>query len=569
MVLTEHSPVSRTGLVAAAPGQIFGDWKLPHPYKEREHSMNRKEMIISGKTALGIELGSTRIKGVLIDFQGNVLAVGIHDWENSLVDNVWTYGLEEIHTGIRHCYSSLREDVLEKYGIILENIGAIGIGAMMHGYMALDKNGKQLAPFQTWRNTNTQEAADILTELFEFNIPLRWTAAHLYQRILDKEKHVEQIDYVSTLSGYIHWKLTGQKVIGIGDAAGMFPIDSDTHDYDEVMVKKFDTLLAPYEYPWKLRDIFPKVLVAGENAGVLTEEGAAFLDETGSLKAGIPLCPPEGDAGTGMTATNSVAPRTGNVSAGTSTFAMIVLEKKLSKVYREIDMVTTPTGFPCAMSHANNGTSDLNAWVGLFGEFAELMGIKTDAGTLFEKLYTHSLKGDKDCGGLLAYGYYSGENITMINEGRLAFLRTAESRFSLANFMKVNLYTSLGAVKMGLDILIEDESVKVDRIMGHGGFFKTKGVGQRYLAAAVNAPVTVMDTASEGGAWGVALLALYLIDKKADEKLEDYLEARIFADLSGETITPDKEDIEGFHVFMERYKSGLSIEKTAIEAMDW
>lgn len=531
--------------------------------------MDKKELIINGKTALGIELGSTRIKGVLIDFQGNVLAIGIHDWENSFVDNIWTYSLEEIHEGIRHCYSSLREDVEKKYGVVLQNIGAIGVSAMMHGYMALDKNGTQVAAFQTWRNTNTQEAADELTELFDFNIPLRWTVAHLYQRILDREEHVEKLDYVSTLSGYIHWKLTGERVIGVGDAAGMFPIDPDKNDYDETMMSKFDALTEPYGYAWKLRDIFPRVLVAGEYAGSLTEEGAAFLDETGNLKAGIPLCPPEGDAGTGMTATNSVAPRTGNVSAGTSTFAMIVLEKKLSKVYREIDMVSTPTGFPVAMSHANNGTSDLNAWVGLFGEFCQLMGIKADTGTLFEKLYTQSLKGDSDCGGLLAYGYYSGENITMINEGRLAFLRTAESKFNLANFMKVHLYTSLGAVKMGLDILMKDEKVKVDRLMGHGGFFKTKGVGQRYLAATVNAPVTVMDTASEGGAWGIALLAAFLIDRNPGEKLEDYLETRIFTGLSGETLMPYEEDVEGFNVFMERYKAGLAIEKCAIEMMNW
>ena len=488
--------------------------------------MDAKRLIVNGKTALGIELGSTRIKGVLIDSKGQVLAVGIHDWENSFVDNIWTYSLEEIHTGIRKCYSSLREAVEKEYGVTLQNIGAIGISAMMHGYMALDRDGKQIAPFQTWRNTNTQKAADELTELFNFNIPLRWTVAHLYQRILDGEEHVAQLDYVATLSAYIHWKLTGRKVIGIGDAAGMFPIDSDTHDYDAGMIEKFDALTEPFGYTWKMKDIFPKVLVAGEDAGVLTEEGAAFLDETGLLRAGIPLCPPEGDAGTGMVATNSVAPRTGNVSAGTSTFAMIVLEKQLSKVYREIDMVTTPTGFPCAMSHANNGTSDLNAWIGLFKEFTELMGMQAETGELFEKLYTNALEGDPDCGGLLAYGYYSGENITMLNEGRRAFLRTAESRFNLANFMKVHLYTSLGAVKLGMDILMEDEKVKVERIMGHGGFFKTKGVGQRYLAAAVNAPVTVMDTASEGGAWGIALLAAYLIDKEPDEKLEDYLEKR-------------------------------------------
>lgn len=528
-----------------------------------------KKAITEGKTALGIELGSTRIKGVLIDFKGHVLAVGIYDWENSFVDNIWTYGLEEIHTGVRECYSSLRKAVEDTYGIVLQNIGAMGVSAMMHGYMALDKEGRQIAPFQTWRNTNTQKAADELTELFDFNIPLRWSVAHLYQRILDGEEHVKNLDYVSTLSGYIHWKLTGKRVIGIGDASGMFPIDSDACGYDACMVDKFDKLIEPYGYSWKLSDIFPEVLIAGEQAGTLTAEGAAFLDETGSLKPGIPLCPPEGDAGTGMTATNSVAPRTGNVSAGTSTFAMIVLEKKLSKVYREIDMVTTPTGFPCAMSHANNGTSDLNAWVSLFGEFAEMMGVKAGPGELFEKLYTRSLEGDKDCGGLLAYGYYSGENITMINEGRLAFLRTAESRFNLANFMRVHLYTSLGAVKIGLDILTDEEQVKVDRIMGHGGFFKTKGVGQRYLAAAAGAPVTVMDTASEGGAWGIALLAAYLADKMVGERLEDYLETRIFGELSGETVIPNERDTAGFHTFMERYKSGLSVERAAIEAMDW
>lgn len=534
-----------------------------------EYKMDAKALIENGKTALGIELGSTRIKGVLIDRGGKVLAVGIHDWENSFVNNIWTYSLEDIHAGIRACYTSLRKEVEKTYGVVLKTTGSIGISAMMHGYMALNKAGEQIAPFQTWRNTNTQQAADELTELFKFNIPLRWSVAHLYQRILDQEAHVKELDYVSTLSGYIHWKLTGNRVIGIGDAAGMFPVDSDTHDYCEDMVQKFDTLTEKYHYSWKLRDIFPKVLVAGEEAGVLTEEGAAFLDESGNLEAGIPMCPPEGDAGTGMTATNSVAPRTGNVSAGTSTFAMIVLEKQLRKVYREIDMVTTPTGFPCAMSHANNGTSDLNAWVNLFGEFANLMGYQTDTGELFSKLYTNSLNGDTDCGGLLAYGYYSGENVTMINEGRLAFLRTPESRFNLANFMKVHLYTSLGAVKMGLDILLEDEKVKVDRIMGHGGFFKTKGVGQRYLAAAVNAPVTVMDTASEGGAWGIALLAAYLSDKKNGEKLEDYLEQRIFCKLSGETVEPDAEDKKGFDVFMKRYKDGLEIEKKAIEMMNW
>lgn len=530
---------------------------------------NGREIIEAGDAALGIELGSTRIKGVLIDRRGNVLAVGIHDWENTLENDIWTYSLDKIHAGLRSCYTSLRKAVEDTYDVKLKKVAAIGISAMMHGYMALDKEGKQLAPFQTWRNTNTQKAADELTELFDFNIPLRWTIAHLYQRILDGEKHVRNLDYVTTLSGYIHWKLTGQKVIGIGDAAGMFPIDSEKLDYDAQMKEKFEKLVVPYGFDWTFDQVMPKVLVAGQEAGRLTEEGAAFLDESGTLEADIPFCPPEGDAGTGMTATNSVAPRTGNVSAGTSTFAMIVLEKALSKLHREIDMVTTPTGFPCAMSHANNGTSDLNAWVGIFGEFARLMGMKVFEGELFQKLYTESLNGDTDCGGLLAYGYYSGENITMINEGRLAFLRTADSHFNLANFMRSHLYTSLGAVKIGLDILTEEEKVKVDRVMGHGGFFKTKGVGQRYLAAAFGAPVTVMDTASEGGAWGIALLAAYLAGPSKTMRLEEYLDQEIFCGLSGETIEPEQEEIEGFEVFMERYKAGLAIEKSAIENMKW
>ncbi|MBR3212837.1 MAG: ATPase, partial [Firmicutes bacterium] len=406
-------------------------------------------------------------------------------------------------------------------------------------------------------------------ELLQFNIPLRWSAAHLYQRLLDGEEHVQHVASVFTLAAYMHYKLTGNKVIGIGDAAGMFPIDSDALDYDEGMVQKFDALMAEKGCALKLREVFPKVLSAGENAGFLTGEGAALLDPSGNLEAGIPMCPPEGDAGTGMTATNSVAPRTGNLSAGTSTFAMVVLEKQLKKLHREIDMVTTPSGFPCAMSHANNGTSDLNAWVGLFREFCELMGIKADMGTLFGKLYTNSLLGDPDCGGLLPYGYYSGENITFINEGRPLFVRTPDSKFNLANFMRANLYTSLGAVKLGMDILLKEEGVKLDRIMGHGGLFKTPGVMQRYLAASVNTPVTVMETASEGGAWGIALLAAYLADGKRDGKLEDYLDKRIFANLAGEAMSPDPADVEGFETFTRHYVAGLPVEKAAIEAVDW
>ena len=527
------------------------------------------EIITSGKTALGIEFGSTRIKAVLVDYDGHVLASGSHEWENKLVNGVWTYDLADVDAGLRSCYASLRKDVEAKYGVTPATFGAIGISAMMHGYIALDAQDKQLAPFQTWRNTNTTQAADTLTDLFQFNIPLRWSVAHLYQRLLDGEAHVKNVASVFTLAAYMHYKLTGKKVIGVGDAAGMFPIDSDALDYDEGMVQKFDALLKKAGLSYGLRDVFPKVLVAGDDAGSLTAEGAALLDETGTLKAGIPMCPPEGDAGTGMTATNSVAPRTGNLSAGTSTFAMIVLERQLKALHREIDMVTTPSGFPCAMSHANNGTSDLNAWVSLFGEFCKLMGVEANMGELFGKLYTHSMTGDADCGGLMAYGYYSGENITFINEGRPLFMRTPNSKFNLANFMKVNLYTSLGAVKLGMDILLKDEGVKLDRMMGHGGLFKTPLVMQKVLAAAVNAPVSVMSTASEGGAWGIALLAAYMADGKKDGKLEDYLDKRVFNELTGNVVAPDPAEVEGFEVFTQRYKAGLEAEKAAISSMDW
>ena len=531
--------------------------------------MEVKEQILQAKTVLGIELGSTRIKSVLIDWKGNVLAQGFFDWENSLVDGIWTYSLEAVQEGLRKSYGALRESVKARYGVSLKRVAAIGISAMMHGYIPLDKEGKQLSLFQTWRNTNTQEAADRLTELLDFNIPLRWSVAHLYQRILDKEAHVAELAGVYTLAAYIHKRLTGEGVIGVGDASGMFPIDSETGDYDREMEKKFDGLLEEEGYSFRLRDLFPRVLVAGEEAGYLTPSGAALLDSAGDLEAGIPLCPPEGDAGTGMVATNSVAPRTGNVSAGTSFFAMLVLEGRLKKLHREIDMVTTPSGFPCAMSHANNGTSDLNAWVGLFQEFSRLMGYETDLGEHFGRLYTHSLTGDPDGGGLMAYGYYSGESITGINEGRPLLLRTPESRFTLANLMRVHLYSALGAVKLGMDILTKEEGVLVDRLMGHGGFFKTKEVGQRALAASVGAPVTVMDTASEGGAWGIALLALYLADKKEGQSLEEYLENQIFTGMSGTTLTATPEEIKGFEAFMERYKAALPVEKAAVAAMDW
>ncbi|MBQ9063408.1 MAG: FGGY-family carbohydrate kinase [Eubacterium sp.] len=529
--------------------------------------MNERNIVESGKTALGIELGSTRIKAVLSDYEGHVLASGAYDWENQLIGGIWTYALEDVLEGMKCCYSALRADVAERYGIRLCTVGVIGISAMMHGYIATDADGNQLAPFQTWRNTNTLDAAARLTELFSYNIPDRWSVAHLYQRILDGEEHVRSIASVDTLSAWVHRLLTGKHVLGVGDASGMFPIDTEKKDYNERMVQQFTELIAGYNYPWNLREIFPKVLTAGEDAGCLTEEGAALLDPTGTLKPGIPFCPPEGDAGTGMVATNAVAPRTGNLSAGTSIFAMIVLEKQLSRVYREIDMVTTPSGFPVAMSHANNGTSDINAWVELFRSFAELTGHPVEAGKAFELLYKHSLEGDPDCGGLLAYGYLSGEGITHLEEGRPLFVRRPDSRFTLANFMKTHLYTSFGAVRMGLDLLMKEEGVQIDRLLGHGGMFKTPGAAQRYLSAAVGAPVTVMNTAGEGGAWGIALLAAYRMCREPEETLEAFLENRIFQDMSGSTLLADEQEQAGFEKFMENYKNGIAVERTAVDLL--
>ncbi len=527
-----------------------------------------RQAILEGRTALGIEFGSTRIKAVLTDEKNRPIASGSHDWENRYENNIWTYSLEDIRIGLQDCYQSLAKDVMDQYGEELTVIGVIGISAMMHGYMPFDKEGNLLTPFRTWRNNITGPASEELSRLFAFHIPQRWSIAHLYQAILNGEEHVSRIDYMCTLEGYIHWMLTGEKVQGIGDAAGMFPIDSHTKTYDAEMVEKFDRLIAPKGYSWKMLDIFPKVLVAGEAAGTLTEAGAAFLDVSGKLKAGIPLCPPEGDAGTGMTATNSVAKRTGNVSAGTSVFAMIVLENALSKPYEEIDMVTTPAGDPVAMVHCNNCTSDLNAWVNLFREFAESIGAEADMNKLFGTLYNKAMEGDKDCGGLLSYCYFSGEHITGFTEGRPLFVRSANSKFNLANFMRTHLYTSLGALKIGMDILVENEGVQVDRIMGHGGLFKTKGVGQSIMAAAVNTPVTVMETAGEGGAWGIALLASYMKNREAGETLDAFLENKVFAGEEGTTLGPDPGDVAGFEQFIVRYKEGLAIEHAAVEHLE-
>ena len=465
------------------------------------------EEIRSGQAVLGIEFGSTRIKAVLIGSDNAPIASGGHDWENRYENNIWTYSMEDVHAGLQDCYAKLKEDVKNRYGVNLTTMGSIGFSGMMHGYLPFDEEGKLLAPFRTWRNTITMEASDKLSEVFHFHIPQRWSIAHLYQAILNGEEHVKDVRFITTLAGYIHWLLTGEKVIGIGEAAGMFPIDSDAKDFDGKMLDQFDELTAEKAFPWKIREILPKVLVAGEAAGSLTEAGAKLLDPSGELAAGIPFCPPEGDAGTGMAATNSVAVRTGNVSAGTSVFAMAVLENALSRPYEEIDMVTTPTGEPVAMVHCNNCTSDLNAWVNLFKECLEAFGTKVDMNTLFGTLYNKALEGDPDCGGLLAYNYFSGEHITGFEEGRPLFVRKPDSRFHLANFMRVHLFTSLGALKTGMDILIKEEHVQLDKMLGHGGLFKTKGVGQRVMAAAINTPVFVMETAGEGGAWGMALLA--------------------------------------------------------------
>lgn len=524
-----------------------------------------KSTILAGKAILGIEFGSTRIKAVLIDEGNKPIAQGSHTWENQLVDGLWTYSMDAIWHGLQDCYADLRADVQKQYGVELETLAAIGISAMMHGYMAFNKHEEILVPFRTWRNTNTGQAAAELSELFYFNIPLRWSISHVYQAILNGEPHVKDIDFLTTLAGYIHWQLTGEKVLGIGDASGMLPIDPDTKNYSAQMVEKFDQLIAPRALGWTLNDILPKVLSAGEDAGKLTAEGAKKLDVSGHLKPGIPLCPPEGDAGTGMTATNAVKQRTGNVSAGTSSFSMIVLEKDLSKPYEMIDMVTTPDGSPVAMVHCNNCTSDLNAWVGLFKEYQELLGVPVDMNEVFGKLYNHALTGDADCGGLISFNYISGEPVTGLAEGRPMFVRSADDKFTLANFMRTHLYASVGVLKIGNDILFHDEHVKVDRITGHGGLFKTKGIGQRVLAAALNSPISVMETAGEGGAWGIALLGSYLVNNPQKLSLADFLDQEVFGGDAGVEIAPSPEDVAGFNAYIETYKAALPIEEAAVK----
>lgn len=524
------------------------------------------QAIESGQTALGIELGSTRIKAVLIANDHTPIASGSHEWENSYENGVWTYSLEAVWRGVQESYGNLAQEVAANFGVGLETIGAIGFSGMMHGYMVFDKAGRQLVPFRTWRNTITRPAATTLSQLFQFNIPQRWSIAHLYQAILNQEAHVAEIDQLTTLAGYVHWQLTGQKVLGIGEASGVFPIDSQTNSYDQRLLALFNQQVAQEALPWQLADILPGVLVAGEPAGRLTAEGAALLDRSGRLRAGIPLCPPEGDAGTGMVATNSVAQRTGNISAGTSVFAMIVLEKGLSKQYPEIDLVTTPTGKPVAMVHSNNCTSDLNAWIDIFREFATALGAVVSESKLYELLYQQALVGEADGGGLLSYNYVSGEHLTHFEEGRPLFVRGPGSRFNLANFMRTHLFAALGALRMGMDILAQ-EQVALEQLLGHGGFFKTKEVGQRIMAAALNAPVAVLDTAGEGGAWGIALLASYLLNREANEPLEIYLAEKVFPGRDGTTYPPNPQEVAGFAAFMERYQQGLGIERAAINGL--
>ncbi|GAB1770335.1 xylulokinase [Priestia megaterium] len=524
-----------------------------------------KQAIAKGKTSLGIELGSTRIKAVLIDENFETIASGSYEWENLLEDGFWTYNLLDIITGLQSAYREMKQEVERSYGITIRTVGSIGVSAMMHGYMAFDKTGELLVPFRTWRNATTSEAAKELTEHFNFNIPERWSIAHLYQAIINQEKHLPRIHYITTLAGYIHWLLTGSKALGIGDASGMFPIDERTQNYSEAMMKQFDELISYKGYPWQLSDILPAVHTSGEQAGILTAIGASILDQSKNLQPGIPFCPPEGDAGTGMVATNSVRKRTGNVSVGTSVFAMIVLDKKLSKVYPEIDLVTTPNGSPVAMVHANNCSSDLNAWLGLFREFSEAMGQKVESDKLFEVMLNKALEADPDGGGLLSYGYFSGENITGVESGRPLFVRSAKSNFNLANFMRTHLFTAFGALKIGMDLLVKEENVKIHSILAHGGLFKTPVVGQKIMAAAINTPVSVMDTAGEGGAWGMAILSSYMLNKSENESLEDFLDDKVFKEVTAQEIYPDELDVKGFEAFIKRYKKGLVIEKAAAE----
>lgn len=524
-----------------------------------------RDSINEGRTTIGIELGSTRIKTVLIGEDNMPIASGSYDWENSYVNNIWTYSLEDVWKGVQGSYRAMADSVMARYGVAVRKAKAIGISGMMHGYMVFDKDGKLLTPFRTWRNNITGQASDALTRLFNYPIPQRWSIAHLYQAMLNNEEHLPDISKMTTLAGYVHRELTGRNVLGIGEASGIFPVDMKTGDFNRDMLRQFNELSIPWNLPWRLDDILPDVLAAGEQAGELTAEGARLLDVTCILEPGIPFCPPEGDAGTGMVATSSVTARTGNVSAGTSVFAMVVLDKELSGVHPEVDLVMAPSGKPVAMVHSNNCTSDYDAWIGLFAEALKTLGMDVSKPRLYDTLLGAVLKGDPDCGGLLAYGYISGEHITHFEEGRPLFVRSPNSRFNLANFMRVNLFAALGALRTGMDILMKKEAVDLDRMMGHGGFFKTREVGQRIMAAAVNAPVSVMEMAGEGGAWGIALLASYMANKDENETLEDFLGKKVFSGMRMHTVTPDPSDVAGFNEFMKRYERGLAVERAAVE----
>ena len=525
------------------------------------------EKIRAGKTSLGIEFGSTRIKAVLIDNTYTTIAAGDYGWASHLEDGLWSYSQEEIWTGLQTAYAALAEDVENAYGEKLTRVGRIGFSAMMHGYLAFGKDGELLVPFRTWQNTNTSEAHEKLSELFQYNIPERWSIAHLYQAVLNNEEHIGKVDFFTTLAGYVHWKLTGKKVLGVGDASGMFPIDPTTHTYETEFIEKFNAIPEVAAQPWKLADLLPEPLVAGTPAGTLTEEGAKLLDPTGTLQPGITFAPPEGDAGTGMVATNSVRVRTGNVSAGTSIFAMVVLERKLERLHPEVDLVTTPAGDLAGMSHANNFTSDLNAWVGLFGQFAAAIGTPVDAGTLYGTLFRAAIADDVDsnCGGLINYPFRSGEFLAGLPEGRPLFARGPEARMSLGNFMRAQLFSAFSPVKIGMDVMTKDEGVAVDSLVGHGGIFTTPKVAQKILAAAFDTPIKVMSTAAEGGAWGMAVLADYLWH--ADQPLDEFLDARVFADAASTTENPDEGDVAGFEEFFDRFRKGLPIEHVAIESI--
>ncbi len=518
----------------------------------------------ANRTYLGIELGSTRIKAVLIDENCSPVASGSHEWENRLADGVWTYALADVWAGLQACFAALKADYLEKAGATLTSVGAMGISGMMHGYLAFDRNGELLAPFRTWRNTTTLEASGLLTEAFGFTIPQRWSIAHLYQAILNGEEHVARVARLTTLAGYVHWKLTGEAALGVGEASGMFPVDGPMNRFDARMAVVFDGLVAGRGFAWRLGDILPRVLGAGEPAGSLSQEGALLLDPTGEFLPGVPFCPPEGDAGTGMVATNAVRPRTGNVSAGTSVFAMAVLERPLSKAYPEIDIVTTPAGDPVAMVHCNNCTGEIDAWVRLFGELLEAAGTKADKSLLYEIFYNSALSGDADCGGLLAYNYLSGESVTGFTQGRPLLFRAPSGRFTLENFARVQLFSAMATLRLGMDILYGQERVALDSLSGHGGFFKVKSVGQKLMAAALKTPVTVNQSAGEGGPWGMALLASYMVQKEAGETLGDYLALRVFARASAVTEAPDPRDAAGFDAFLARYAQGLAVERAAL-----